>query len=78
MKNTEYDGTRKKEKERSEAVFEHTVRWLQQLYKTTQKTPALAYLTDELLLKCEQVGLLTSSTGQVCIILTVYLYTLLF
>lgn len=75
MKNTEYD-EKKKKKKRRQAVFEQTVERLQQLYNT--KTPALAYLTNELLLKCEHIGLLTSSTGQDCIILTVYLYTLLF
>lgn len=40
------------------------------------KRTALAYITDELLHKCEHVDLVTSSTGQV--ILIAHLYILLF
>lgn len=42
------------------------------------KRTALAYITDELLHTCEHVDFLTSSTGQVRIILIAHLYILLF
>lgn len=42
------------------------------------KRTALAYITDELLHKCEHVDFLTSSTGQVRILLIAHLYILLF
>lgn len=42
------------------------------------KITALAYITDELLDKRERVDVLTSSTGQVRIILIAHLYILLF
>lgn len=42
------------------------------------KRTALAYITDELLHKCEHVDFVTSSTGQVRIILIAHLYILLF
>lgn len=42
------------------------------------KRTALAYITDELLHKCVHVDFLTSSTGQVRIILIAHLYILLF
>jgi len=42
------------------------------------KRTALAYITDELLHKCEHVDFLTSSTGHFRIILIAHLYILLF
>lgn len=45
---------------------------------TKHKKTALAYITDELLHKCEHVDFLTSSTGQVCIFLIAHLYILFF
>lgn len=45
---------------------------------TKHKITALAYITDELLHKCEHVDFLTSSTGQVRVILIAHLYILLF
>lgn len=40
------------------------------------KITALAYITDELLHKCEHVDFLTSLTGQVCVILIAHFYIL--
>lgn len=44
-------------------------------YCTKQhKRTTLAYITDELLHKCEHVDFLTSSTGQILIFIAHYIY----